>query len=390
MTINRGIVHCRTDITAINKMTDSKNSATDKANDKPTILAVDDSRVMRRAISKILSIQYNVIEAEHGEDAWALLEHHTNIQVVFTDLTMPYLDGYGLLERIRSSEDNRIASLPVIIITGKEDDDQAKMEALEKGADDFIAKPFDKAQLFARAQSHIKFEETSKKLTETAEKLEKQAAVDELTGLGSQRYFEKAADEQLSSLIRHKGSCCLLRIDIDNFNQLFIKHGKDIADEIVQTIGHCLNQHVRKEDMAARVGLAKFALFLNHTDLRQAKALAQRIIDEIPTRKLTTENFTFTASAGIYEPNITADSTFKEIYQLAENNLQEAIDKGGNILVSESHLPIIELDSIDPLTIAQAIKLLEQGESDEVKPHLEHLYDELKPLLILFTQLLKK
>ncbi len=368
-------------------MTDSEDN---QQSSKATILAVDDSRVMRRAICKILSVQYNVIEAEHGEDAWVLLEHHKDIQIVFTDLSMPYLDGYGLLERIRNAEDDRIAALPVIIITGKEDDDQAKMEALDKGADDFIGKPFDKAQLLARAQSHLKFEETSKRLSETAEKLEKQAAVDELTGLGSQRYFEKAADEQLSSLIRHKGHCCVLRIDIDNFNQLFIKYGKKIADEVIQTIAKCLNQHVRKEDMAARVGLAKFALFLNQTNLNEAEKLAQRIIDEIPTRKLTSKNFSFTASAGIVEPNINKDSNFKEIYTLTETCLNLAINDGGNTLVSESYVPIIELDSIEPLTIEQAIKLLEQGEADEVKPHLEHLYEQLKPLLILFTQLLKR
>lgn len=357
---------------------------------KPKILAVDDSRVMRLAIKKILSTQYTVIEAEHGEDAWSLLQHHDDIQIVFTDLSMPYLDGYGLLERIRTDKDERLATLPVIIITGKEDDDAAKMEALDKGANDFIAKPFDKAQLQARAQAYITFEETSKKLSETADKLEKQAAVDELTGLGSQRYFQKAADEQLSSLKRHKGHCCFLRIDIDNFNQLFIKHGKQVADEIIQSIGECLNQHVRKEDMAARVGLAKFALFLNHTSLNKAQALAQRIIDEIPTRKLTTKNFQFTASAGIFEPDITKESNFDHIYTQTEDCLKQAINDGGNKLVSESHVPVLEIESVEPLTIDQAIKLLEQGESDEVKPHLETLFKQLTPLLQLFDQLLRK
>jgi len=362
----------------------------DPENLKPKILAVDDSRVMRRAIGKILSASYTVIEAEHGEDAWSLLQHHDDIQIVFTDLSMPYLDGYGLLERIRTAKNERISTLPVIIITGKEDDDAAKMEALEKGANDFIAKPFDKAQLQARALAYIKFEETSKKLSETTDKLEKQAAVDELTGLGSQRYFQRAADEQLSSLIRHKGHCCLLRIDIDNFNQLFIKHGKQVADEIIQIIGQCLNQHVRKEDMAARVGLAKFALFLNHTSLKKAQALAQRIIDEIPTRKLTTKNFKFTASAGIFEPDISRDSDFDHIYDQTEACLKQAINAGGNTLVSESHLPVIEMETFEPLTIAQALKLLEQGESDEVKPHLEDLFNQLTPLLQLFEQILKK
>lgn len=354
------------------------------------ILAVDDSRVMRRAISKILSKQYTVIEAEHGEDAWSLLEHHGDIQVVFTDLSMPYLDGYGLLERIRTSTDEHIAALPVVIITGKEDDDAAKMEALDKGANDFIGKPFDKAQLLARAQANVKFEQTSKKLSETAEKLEKQAAVDELTGLGSQRYFEKSADEQLSSLLRQKGHCCFLRIDIDNFNQIFIKHGKQVADEIIQNIGQCLNQHVRKEDMAARVGLAKFALFLNHTNFDEAKKLAQRIITEIPTRKSTTKNFTFTASAGIFEPEINKDCSFADIYAQTEDCLQQAISKGGNTLIAESSLPAMEIESSEPLTIEQAVKLLKQGEADAVKPHLENLYSQLKPLLLLFTQLLKK
>lgn len=363
---------------------------TDSEDLKPKILAVDDSRVMRRAISKILSAQYTVIEAEHGEDAWSLLQHHDDLQIVFTDLSMPYLDGYGLLERIRTATNERIAALPVIIITGKEDDDAAKMEALDKGANDFIAKPFDKAQLQARAQAYIKFEETSKKLSETADKLEKQAAVDELTGLGSQRYFQKAADEQLSSLKRHKGHCCFLRIDIDNFNQLFIKHGKQVADEIIQSIGQCLNQHVRKEDMAARVGLAKFALFLNHTSFHKAQALAQRIVDEIPTRKLTTKNFQFTASAGIFEPDITKESNFDDIYKQTEECLKQAINDGGNKLVSESHVPVIEIESIEPLSIEQAIKLLEQGESDEVKPHLENLLKQLTPLLQLFDQVFKK
>jgi len=354
------------------------------------ILAVDDSRVMRRAISKILSNEYTVIEAENGEDAWSLLQHHKDIRVVFTDLNMPYLDGYGLLERIRTSTDEDIANLPVVIITGKEDDDAAKMEALDKGANDFIAKPFDKAQLLARAQSNVKLVQTTKKLSETAEKLEKQAAVDELTGLGSQRYFQKAADEQLSSLIRHKGHCCILRIDIDNFNQIFIKYGKAVADEIIQNIGQCLSQHVRKEDMAARAGLAKFALFLNHTNLDKATKLAQRIIDEIPTRKLTTKNFTFTASAGIFEPAINKDSNFTDIYTRTEEYLKQAINEGGNRLIAESDLPTFNIEATKPLTIEQAIILLEQGESDQVKPHLGQLYSQLKPLLLLFTQLLKK
>ncbi len=54
-------------------------------NKKPRILIADDSKVMRRAIAKILGKEYDVVEAEHGEDAWTLLINDNTIQVVFTD-----------------------------------------------------------------------------------------------------------------------------------------------------------------------------------------------------------------------------------------------------------------------------------------------------------------
>ena len=73
--------------------------------------------------------------------------------MVFSDLSMPKLDGFGLLERIRNSTETRIQNLPVIIITGAEDDEETKQLALSKGASDFISKPFESVQLRTRAKT---------------------------------------------------------------------------------------------------------------------------------------------------------------------------------------------------------------------------------------------
>ncbi|MCW8987249.1 MAG: response regulator, partial [Gammaproteobacteria bacterium] len=197
--------------------------AEEEQQQKPRILAVDDSRVMRRAMSKILSKDYDVIEVENGEDAWTVLLNDNSIQIVFTDLNMPFLDGFGLLKRMRESDDARLNETPVIIITGKDDDDETKQEALDKGANDFITKPFDSIQLQARAKAHVTFKQTTTKLTETSDKLERQATVDETTGLGGQRYFCKVGDETHSYAVRHGGQFILTRMDIDKFNSLFIK-----------------------------------------------------------------------------------------------------------------------------------------------------------------------
>ncbi|MDH5601863.1 MAG: response regulator, partial [Gammaproteobacteria bacterium] len=249
--------------------------------EKPKILAVDDSRVMRRAMTKVLSNDYDVIEAENGEDAWTILLNDTSIQIVFTDLNMPFLDGFGLLQRMRESDDSRLKETPVIIITGKDDDDDTKQDVLNKGANDFITKPFDSIQLQARAKAHVTFKQTSNKLSETSDKLERQSTIDETTGLGGQRYFCKVGDETLSYAVRHSGQFIITRMDIDDFNNLFIKHGKNIMDHILHSIGEKFSQLVRQEDTIARIGVSKFAIILKETALSEAEILADRIRSEI-------------------------------------------------------------------------------------------------------------
>ncbi|AHK80664.1 hypothetical protein M911_07565 [Ectothiorhodospira haloalkaliphila] len=110
--------------------------------DAPLILVVDDSRVMRQALNKILRRRYQVVDAPDGMEAWTLLEQNPGIACVFTDLSMPQLDGYGLLQRIRESDDARLKTLPVVIVTGNEDDQGTRRKAAERGANDVVMKPF--------------------------------------------------------------------------------------------------------------------------------------------------------------------------------------------------------------------------------------------------------
>ena len=346
---------------------------------KPRILAVDDSRVMRVAIRKILGKDYDVIEAEHGEDAWTLLINDNTIQVLFTDLSMPYLDGYGLLERMRTSDDPRLQDMPVIIITGKEDDDQAKQQALDRGASDFISKPFESVQLQARAKAHVSFKETTTKLTNTEAKLERQAAVDEVTGLSGQRYFCKAADEALAYIRRHGGQYVLLRMDLDNFNQIFIKNGKKAADAILNVIGKHLTTQVRKEDMLARVGLAKFAMLLRDTPLHKAEQLTQRITQSLADLrfKIGSDNTTsITISTGVYEPDYKKDVDIKTQIEIAEKLLQQAVDKGGNQYIVKSDLP-----EVIPVNLETALKHIQHDDTKIIENQVSGLAKRVFPIL---------
>ena len=347
---------------------------------KAKILAVDDSKVMRKAMSKVLGKDYDVIEAKDGEDAWTILLHDKDIQIVFTDLSMPYLDGFGLLKRIRESEDEYYQNMPVIIVTGKDDDDETKQQALDSGASDFITKPFDSVQLKARAQTHINLEKTSRKLAQTEDKLEKQSTIDELTGLNSQSYFCKMGEEILSHAIRHNGQFILLRIDIDDFNRIFIANGKQFADNILSHVGKALAQLCRKEDTAARIGLSKFAMLCKDADLESASKLAERIRKELNAInfKYAEDIFNITVSIGLMEPKIDEESIFKDLVTETEIYMRKAAAEGGNLTAVKS----LRKESFNKqLDIATALKLIEEDKIEYLNQHVNTLSRQLLPLL---------
>src|SRR4051794_21616849 len=88
---------------------------------KPWVLIADDSRIVRATLVKHIQGIFDFREALDGEQAWEILLLDPNIRVLITDLTMPRLDGYGLLERIRSSKIGRIRNMPVVVVSGSDE-----------------------------------------------------------------------------------------------------------------------------------------------------------------------------------------------------------------------------------------------------------------------------
>uniref|UniRef100_UPI002615A8AF response regulator n=1 Tax=Acidiferrobacter sp. TaxID=1872107 RepID=UPI002615A8AF len=104
------------------------------------VLVVDDSAVIRQAISKMLKVDFDVAVAADGEAGWETLLQAPDVGVLITDIEMPRLDGYAFICRVRASDDPHIRDLPIIVITGA-DDDETKTRAFACGATDFITKP---------------------------------------------------------------------------------------------------------------------------------------------------------------------------------------------------------------------------------------------------------
>jgi DNA-binding response OmpR family regulator len=124
----------------------------EKMETKAQILVVDDDANTRLLLKIILAgAGYNIALAADGEQAWKLLSANLP-DLLLTDIMMPGLDGFALLERVRA--DPRTRTLPVILLSAKSSpDDLAK--GLDLGADDYITKPFQKAELLAKLRTKI-------------------------------------------------------------------------------------------------------------------------------------------------------------------------------------------------------------------------------------------
>lgn len=293
------------------------------------ILVVDDSRVIRRAAVKILEKEYAIIEAVDGADAWEQIQNNRSISVVFSDLGMPVMDGYELLEKIRKSDDASISRLPIIIITGAEESDGAKQKVFELGATDFISKPFDSISLRTRAQAHISYRRE-------VHSLEQRVATDKVTGLYTEAAFMQQGEQALAYAQRHDMGLTVVRIDIEKFAEIFVKHGKPVAEQILAKVASIIKDVLRKEDSAARLGVSKFGLLLTCTNGEGATQAIARICQRVAALKLKLgdEIFQITFSAGITSPEISDDGTLFEKYVAeAEAALQQSVKAGGGKII---------------------------------------------------------
>jgi PAS domain S-box-containing protein len=118
---------------------------------RPRILLADDNADMRAYVSRLLSDEYEVVAVSDGEAALAECAS-ASPDLVLTDVMMPRLDGFGLLARLRA--DARTRTVPVLLLSARAGED-ARIDGLAAGADDYLTKPFSARELLARVAAQV-------------------------------------------------------------------------------------------------------------------------------------------------------------------------------------------------------------------------------------------
>lgn len=266
---------------------------------KPRVLIADDSRIVRATLIKHIEGMFDFREALDGEQAWEMLLVDPSIRVVITDLTMPKLDGYGLLQRIRNSRVSRIRDLPVVVVSGS-DEQEERDRAKAFGATDLITKGIGTAQLLSRLDILARLVTTQGEFERSLEALVQAAPQDSAIGLCPADEFPVRTAALFASAVKSRKNFVVLDVCVG------MKHigleGNAIAPpaSVVDAIGRLLHATVRETDCVAKTGDTEFALATGSINFNAARGFAERVCRAIAAANVTQDKrMALVASCGL-------------------------------------------------------------------------------------------
>lgn len=221
---------------------------------KRQILIVEDNEINRAMLTEILSSEYEVLEAENGQEALSVLKRYKEkISLILLDITMPVMDGYTFLSIMKAEPE--YASIPVIVATTS-DREEDEVAALSHGASDFVAKPYRPQVILHRAASIIHLRETAAMIN--------LFQYDRLTGLFSKEYFYQRVKEILMQYPERKFD--IICSDIDNFKLINDILGIPAGDSLLCSIADMYKDLVGENGICGRFHADQFACLLEHAD----------------------------------------------------------------------------------------------------------------------------
>ena len=240
----------------------------------PLVLVAESSEEIRAELVRGLAERgYRVAEAGEGAAALALVEREPP-DVVLLDHELPGEDGMVVLERLR--EPDELKAVPVIMLT-RSTDPELLVEALRRGAHDYLRKPFDPAELDARVMAAVRVKRLHDALLEANRRLARQALSDDLTGLANRRHGGRQLEREIALCVRHGRLLALVRVDVDHFKAINDSHGHQAGDEVLVEVSRRLAEAVRGGDELARWGGDEFVVLLPDTDKAGALRAAERL-----------------------------------------------------------------------------------------------------------------
>jgi diguanylate cyclase (GGDEF)-like protein len=348
---------------------------------KQRVLIVDDSKIVRTTIARLIRTSFDVREEADGEGGWTALEGDPAICVVISDLHMPKLDGFGLLERIRGASNARIKDMPVIMISGNEDD-ATKKKARSAGANDFITKSTDGTEILSRIDNLLRLVQTKQDLAESREALASTVIRDPLTGTFTPQYLTTEGGKLYSVARRHGTALSVIAFRIESHADNVQKVGKDVAGQLLSRVAKQVMGTLRAEDSMGRVGEASFLILLPSTAAQQAAAFAKRLRDQLEAAKINFREHVLRMRASVSIAALGHDSaaSIEELMKVAIQRLDRAAQQGAPSLPGQMEAAPAKPAPLPP-EIESAVQAFEYANAERLGENSAEVLRRLLPFL---------
>jgi two-component system, cell cycle response regulator len=239
------------------------------------VLIADDDLTSRSLLRQVLGKWgYDVIVAADGVEAWERLQEADPPRLAVLDWMMPGLDGVEVCRRIRQLDTSSPPYLILLTARGGKGD---LVTGLEAGADDYVGKPFDGAELRARLEVGRRYLELNAKLLEVQQALEIQAMTDVLTGALNRRAILDALAQEMARAERDGTTVGVGMVDVDHFKLINDTWGHAVGDRVLQELVRCSAAAMRPYDAFGRFGGEEFLAVISGGSLPLTRRVLERI-----------------------------------------------------------------------------------------------------------------
>jgi len=262
-----------------------------------------DARLIRELLAETDGGPFDVTLADRLEDGLRHLAPGA-ADVVLLDLSLPDSSGLDTLARVVASA----PWAPIVVLTGLDDRDLA-VEAVRRGAQDYLVKGQTDGELLARAIRYaVERKETQSKLADANTRLEKAnrrlkelATTDELTGLWNRRRFLEMLAQECRRAGRSGADLALAMLDLDHFKVVNDTYGHALGDRVLAEAASIIRRAARATDVVARYGGEEFMVLMPEASAVDARNAAERIRTHIARHPISdgTIDVGITASVGV-------------------------------------------------------------------------------------------
>ncbi|WP_153130936.1 GGDEF domain-containing response regulator [Dechloromonas hortensis] len=337
----------------------------------PHLLIVDSSRVVRASLAKNLKGQFEIREENNGESAWQTLVLDSSIVAVIAGISLPKLDAYGLLERLRGNKLSRLKNIPFLLIASETMEEDIRQHAIGCGVSGFVPKGAGAAGIVRIVRNLLApaKQEALPKPSVVRPPIPAEPSclgadlgvsdifgpLDKVAGIVSRKSASRVIrrepvasalvsraeiEARLNTLLSAEASLRgvgVLVFGMDGYGGLVKRFGQEMANRIETKFGQLLGGKLRAGDSIAQVAADRIVIVASETNLKLCAAFAERICKRLAAAEVSVggRRVEMTVSVGVVSfPEEGGGLKGSELLAMAERRLEMAVKAGGNQVVA--------------------------------------------------------